>query len=324
MDRLFCMQAFVRVVEHGAFVRAADALGVSKTTVTDAVKQLEKRLGVRLINRSTRKLSVTDEGRSYYASCVRILGEIEESEDSLSGTRLEPRGRLRVSVPQSFLNTIFYPSLTEFMRRYAQLEVEVVFTDRGVNMVEEGIDCAIRGLEIPPGSGLVAREWSPVRWLTCASTAYIDKHGMPRRPDELSAHNCIRFISPSTGRPRDWQFSVNGEAVSIVPGGNLRLTSFDAAIQLALVDAGIAQVPDCLAHGSILEGKLKPVLTDYVAAAPSLVFVYPGNRYLTAKVRAFKEHFQEAFPSEGWWSDILQAGTPGADCTIKADSAAES
>ncbi len=307
MDRLFCMQVFVRVVEHGAFIRAADVLGVSRSTVTYAVAQLEKRLGVRLLNRTTRKLSVTDEGRSYYASCVHILGEVEESEDDLSGVQLQPRGRLRVSVPQSFLNTIFYPGLSAFMRRYSELEVEVVFTDRAVNMVEEGIDCAIRGLEIPADAALVARELSPVRWLTCASPEYVEQHGMPQELNDLSAHNCIRFISPSSGRSRDWQFCVDDKIVSLVPSGNLRLTSFDAAIQMATVGAGVAQVPDGLAHAAVMAGSLVPVLSNYVAFGPSLMLIYPGNRYVTAKVRVFKDFFMQQFPKEGWWSDIAGA-----------------
>lgn len=320
MDKLFCMQVFVRVVEHGAFVRAADALGVSKTTATDAVRRLEKELSVRLLNRTTRKLSVTDEGRSYYESCVRILDEIRESEDNLSGAILQPGGRLRISVPQSFTEAVFFPGLKEFMRRYSQLEVEVVFTDRAVNMVEEGIDCAIRGLEISTDSGLVARPLSPVRWLTCAAPAYLAEHGIPYRIDELAHHNCIRFISPSNGRPRDWRFSVDGVEESFIPGGNLRLTSFDAAIQMALVGAGIAQVPDGLAHAEVMRGNLVPVLADRVADAPSLMLIYPGNRYLTAKVRVFKEFFLQAFPKEGWWSDIVSSQSVQAPVLIGDDN----
>lgn len=306
MDRLFCMKVFVRVVEHGAFVRAADVLGVSRATVTDAVAQLEKHLGVRLINRTTRRLSVTDEGQTHYANCVRLLGDIEEAEEALSGSRLRPRGRLRVSVPQSFINSVFYPGLARFMQQYPELEVEIVFTDRAVNLIEEGVDCAIRGVEIPADSGLVAIELTPTRWLTCASPAYLAEHGTPRAVADLEHHNCIRFISPSTGRARDWLFNVDGEPVAIEPAGNLRLTSFDAAVQVALSGAGIAQVPDGLAFDPVQNGLLKPLLTDYVAAAPSLVLVYPGNRYLTAKVRAFKEFFAFEFPQDGWWPRIME------------------
>lgn len=305
MDRLFCMKVFVRVVEQGAFVRAADDLGVSRATVTDAIAQLERRLGVRLINRTTRRLSVTEEGQCHYANCVRLLGDIEEAEDALSGARLNPRGRLRVSVPHSFVDTVFYPELARFMQSYPNVEVEVVFTDRAVNLVEEGVDCAIRGVEISADSGLVAIPLTPARWLTCASPDYLEAHGKPQCIDDLAQHNCIRFISPSTGRPRDWLFNVDQRTLSIVPAGNLRLTSLDAAIKMAQEGVGIAQVSDALAFGAVRDGKLVPLLTAIVAFAPSLSLVYPGNRYVTAKVRAFKEFFVNAFPKEGWWPEIL-------------------
>ncbi len=304
MDRLFCMQVFVRVVEHQAFNKAADALGVSPASVTEAVAQLEHRLGVRLLNRTTRRVSVTDEGRSYYANCVRILGDIAEAEDGISGARLEPRGRLRVTVPQSFVYASFFPRLVQFVTRHPELEVEIVFTDRAVNLVEEGIDCAIRGVEIPKDAGLVVRELSATRWLTCAAPAYLEAHGMPDDIEQLAEFNCVRFVSPSTGRRRDWLFEVDGKVVEIVPHGNLRLTSFDAVREMAIAGGGIVQIPDALGFTAVMDGRLQPILTDYVAYAPSLVLVYPGNRYLTAKVRAFKEFFAEAFPKDGWWPQI--------------------
>lgn len=305
MDRLYCMQAFVRVVEHSSFTKAADALAIARASATEAVAQLEKHVGVRLLNRTTRRVTLTDEGRIFYASCVRILGEIAEAEEALSGTRLKPRGRLRVSVPQSFVGETFFPALKRFIDRYPDLEIEIVLTDRGVNLVEEGIDCAIRGLELAPDSGLVARTLSTTKWLTCASPEYFARFGTPGNIEELSDHNCIRFISQSTGRPRDWDFDVNGEIVRFVPKGTLRLTSFDAVIQMARSGSGIAQIPDDLGFESVMSGLLQPVLTEHVAAAPSLVLVYPGNRYLTAKVKAFVEHMSESFPKEGWWDRIV-------------------
>lgn len=306
MDRLHCMQVFVRVVEHKAFGKAADALGISRASVTEAVAQLEKRLGVRLLNRTTRRVSVTDEGQSYYANCVRILGDVAEAEDGLSGARLEPRGRLRVSVPQSFVNATFFPRLTQFFERFPKLEVEIVFTDRAVNLVEEGVDCAIRGVEIAADADLVVRKLATTRWLTCAAPGYLAEHAKPRAPADLAEHNCIRFVSPSTGRPRDWVFEANGKPLEIVPRGNLRVTSYDAVAQIAINGGGMVQIPDALGFGPVMEGKLQPVLTDYVALAPTLVLVYPGNRYLTAKVRAFTDFFVETFPQDGWWTEIVR------------------
>ncbi len=310
MDRLFCMQAFVRVVEHGAFGRAADALGTSRASVTEAVSQLEARLGVRLLNRTTRRVSLTDEGRSYYDDCLRVFAQIAEAEDKLSGARLAPRGRLRVSVPQSF-NEYFFDALARFMQRYPQLSVEVVITDRAVNLVEEGIDCALRAVEIPSDSGLVARRLTAARWLTCASPAYLAAHGRPESIAELAQHECIRFVSPSTGRPRDWVFDTADGPETFVPYGNLSLTSLGAATEAAVAGHGIAQVPDALAFGAVVAGRLEAILTDHAAPAPPIMLVYPANRYLTAKVRAFGEFFADAFPAEGWWSAI-EAGHAAA------------
>ncbi|HET6564184.1 MAG TPA: LysR family transcriptional regulator [Xanthomonadales bacterium] len=295
MDRLFCMQVFVRVVENGAFVRAADSLGIARATATAAVVELESRLGVRLLNRTTRQVSMTDEGQLYYASCLRLLAEIDEAEDSLSIKRLAPRGRLRISIPQSFLDAVFYPALIDFCALYPELEVEIMLTDRGVNLVEEGVDCAIRGLELPQDSGLVSRVLQQVGWLTCAAPAYLEKHGTPQHPEELAQYNCIRFISQSTGRARDWLFSDGDATISVVPQGNVRLNSFAAAIQLAANGGGIAQVPDLLAQTEVKAGLLVPILADRVAAAPALQLVYPGNRYLTARVRAFVDYFLRVF-----------------------------
>lgn len=299
------MQVFVRVVEHGAFVRAADALGISPASVTAAIAELEKRLGVRLLNRTTRRQSVTEEGQAYYANCVRLLGEIAEAEESLGRGRLMPHGRLRVSLPQSFVSGLFYPALRRFFEKYPDLNVEIVFTDRAVNLVEEGVDCAIRGLEIPPDTDLVARKLSDVRWLTCASPDYLAAHGRPDSIEALDDHDCVRFISQSTGRGRDWMFLRDGEPVAVEPTGRLRLTSFSGAVDSAIAGAGIAQVPDALAFPAVERGALAPILTDVVADAPALMLVHPGTRYVTAKVRAFKEFFSDEFPREGWWQRIL-------------------
>ena len=301
------MQAFVRVVEHGAFGRAADDLRISRASITQAVGQLEKRLGVRLLNRTTRRLSLTDEGRCYYDDCVRVLDQIAEAEDRLSGTRLAPRGQLRVSVPQSFSERILLPALKRFMQRCPELSVELIISDRAVNLIEEGIDCAMRGLELPADSGLVARKLTAAWWLTCASPDYLEANGVPESIGDLAHHECVRFISPSTGRGRDWMFVTNGKVETFVPYGRLRLTSLEGALDAALAGFGIAQVPDAVAYQAIVDGDLRAVLTDFVAPAPGLLLVYPGNRYLTAKVRAFGDFFAEELPPDGWWS-LLKDG----------------
>jgi LysR family transcriptional regulator for bpeEF and oprC len=304
MDQLFCMRVFVRIVEQGACSRAADDLGVSRATVTTALSQLEKRLGVRLLQRTTRRLSLTDEGRAYYADCVRILGDVDEAEDALTHARLSPRGRLRVSIAQSFEPLGFFPLLARFMHEYPDLSVEVIVTDRAVNMVEEGIDCAVRAVEASRDALLVARTLFIARWLTCASPGYFAQHGVPGHPSEIAAHNCIRFVSPSTGRARDWLFDEGGVQTKRTPRGSLSLTSLDAAVAAARAGTGLAQVPDLLACDAVLAGELEPVLTEHIVQAPAVVLAYPGNRYLPAKVRAFAAFLQKAYPRQGWWPKI--------------------
>lgn len=298
------MRVFVRVVEHGAFVRAADDLGISRASVTTAVAQLERTLGARLLHRTTRRLSLTEEGRSYYQDCVRILGQIEEAEDSLSSSKHSPRGRLRISIAQSFEAMSIFPLLEEFMRLHPALDVEVVVTDRAVNLVEEGIDCALRATDIAADSPLVARKVLTARWLTCAARDYLASRGTPARVADLDGHNCIRFISPSTGRGREWLFDNGGKISSYSPNGNLALTSLDAAVAAAEAGIGVAQVPDALAYRAVLEDRLQPILTEHIAMALPVMFVYPGNRYLPARVRAFADFMDRAYPREGRWPQI--------------------
>jgi LysR family transcriptional regulator, regulator for bpeEF and oprC len=289
MDQVFCMRVFTRVVELGSFSRAADALDIARPTATTAVARLEKQLGVRLLHRTTRQLSLSEDGRVYYEGCVRVLGELAEVEDQLSSARRSPRGRLRVSVPNSFIHLQFLPALPRFLERYPEIDLELVITDRAVNLVEEGIDCAVRGVEIPGDSTLVARRVASVRLLTCASPAYLRKHGTPRTVADLERHECIRFISLSTGRVTDWRFEKDGARASHTPRGRLGVTSMEGAGLAAVHGAGIAQVADMLARPLVQAGKLKPVLEDWIAPAPPLNVVYPSNRYLTAKVRAFAD-----------------------------------
>lgn len=320
MDQLHCMRVFVRVVEHGAFVRAADDLAISRASVTTAVSQLERQLGVRLLNRTTRRLSLTEEGRAYYHDCVRILGQIDESQEHIADAQRSPSGRLRLSIAQSFEAMSFFPLLNEFMRLHPGLSVEVIVTDRAVNLVEEGIDCAMRGTEIPADALLVARKVMKSRWLTCASPSYLAKHGTPGSVNELEEHNCVRFISPSTGRSREWFFNQHGRITRHVPTGNLALTSLDAAAAAALAGIGIVQVPDVLVCHLVMERRLKPLLSELVAKSLPVMLVYPRNRYLPARVRAFIDFIDRAYPKEGWWTKIETVINADDDCALQERS----
>ena len=310
MDQLYCMRVFARVVEQGSFARAAEDLEIARPSATTAVAKLEKRLGVRLLHRTTRRLSLTDEGRAFYEGCVRILDELAETEDSLSGARLAPRGRLRASTPNAFVHQEFLPALPGFLARHPALELELVVTDRAVNLVEEGIDCAVRAVSIPDDANLVARPISKVHWLTCASPAYLKKHGAPRSIAELERHNCIRFISPSAGRTMDWRFRNGEEQLTFAPRGNFGVTSLEGAVAAAVAGMGVAQVSDVLAIRALRAGELVPLLLDWAAPGPTLSVVYPSSRYLTAKVRAFAEFVAEIYKPEGCWPEIAALARP--------------
>lgn len=305
MDQLFCMRVFSRVVELGSFARASEDLAVARPTATTAVARLEKLLGARLLQRTTRRLSLTEDGRRFYEACVRILGDLAETADSLSSSRTSPRGRLRVATPHSFVHQAFVPALPRFLARYPQLEVEIFMNDRAVDLVAEGLDCALRGVDLPPDSALVARELVKMNWLTCAAPAYLAERGMPRSIADLERHNCVRYVSQSTNRTVDWRFEKQGERVSFTPRGNLGLTSLEGVATAAAAGAGVAQVPDALGMPMLRSGALKPLLVEWAAPAPALQLVYPSNRYLSARVRALGEFAAETFRRERSWDEIV-------------------
>lgn len=298
------MQVFVGVVEHGSFARAADTLGISRASATGAVAGLEAHLGTRLLRRTTRRLALTEEGQKYYSRCVRILAEITAADDEVTAGQREPRGRLRVAVPHSFVDAVFYPALVAFLDRYPEVQVEVVLSDRVVDLIGESFDCALRGAEATAETGMVARPLSETWWLTCAAPAYCERRGIPEVPEDLRGHEQIVYVSPSSGRAQEWLFEVDGEQTRIAPVGRVRLTSFGAVEQAACAGAGIAQLPAALAQQAIESGALHPLLTRYCAPAPALMLVYPGGRYMTARLRAFVDHFTAVFPPRGWLVEL--------------------
>lgn len=306
MDQLFCMRAFTRVVEHGSFAKAATSLQISPATLTAAIAQLETHLGVRLLERTTRRLNLNEEGQRYYNDCLRILQDITETEEALLTHKTTPQGRLRVSVPQSFTTLpFFFPHLSTFMAQYPQLHLEIIFTDRAVDLIEEGIDCAVRGSTISPNSLLTAKLVSRAKLITCASPQYLAEHGTPQSVDDLQQYNCIQFISPSTGKVHNWLFNHAQQNIFFTPVGHLSVTSYEAAVAAATHHLGITQAPEAIVFPALSENKLMPLLLDCVAEAPPLAVVYPANRYVTAKVRAFIEFMTQHYPKDGWWPDIV-------------------
>ena len=281
MDQLSSMTAFVRAAELGGFAPAATALGISPTMVGLHVRALENRLGSRLLNRTTRRQSLTEVGRLYYERCRQILADIEDADQTATLLRAAPRGRLRVNAPVSYGVHALTPVLTEYLAVYSEVEVELAVNNRVIDLVDEGFEVAFR-VGVLPESNLVARPLAPYRLVICASAAYLAEHGEPRTPRDLLRHNCMSF--ERWGAPRHWSFA-NGENVEV--SGNFRTDSGESLRFAARCGLGIIQQPSVLVDEDIEQGKLVRILADHDMPALPIHMVYLPDRRPTPKLRTF-------------------------------------
>jgi LysR family transcriptional regulator, regulator for bpeEF and oprC len=313
MDRLQAMEVFVRVVDTGAFTRAAERLRMPKATVTTLVQNLEAHLGVKLLSRTTRRVSVTPDGAAYYERCVRILTDVEETENSLAHSKLSPRGRLRVDVPATFGRRMLVPMLPEFFDRYPEIRLELGCSDRSVDLIEEGVDCVVRGGE-QPDSTLVARKLGTIEFITCATPGYLARYGVPEHPNDLTRHRCINYFSAKTGRIFDWDFSRDGERIVLDLDGHVALNDSDAYRAAGMAGLGIIQVAEILVQPALERGTLVRVLPDWQTDPLPIYVMYPQNRHLSAKVRVFVDWVAELFERQAFQR-------PGERLTIRPASA---
>jgi LysR family transcriptional regulator, regulator for bpeEF and oprC len=286
VDKLQAMEVFVRVVETGGVTRAADSLGLPKATATTLIQRLEASLGVKLLNRTTRRVSVTPDGAAYYDRCVAILAEVRETEESLTQQNTAPRGRLRVNVPTLMARSVFVPALPSFFASYPQIELALACSERHVDLIEEGIDCAIWSGEIEDSS-VVARRVGFLYFATCAAPSYLAIHGQPGHPDELAQHQCINHFSPRTGKTVDWVFSKNEARVQTSLRGHIALEDENSYVAAAAAGLGIAQIPAFVLKEAMERHTLELVLGDWFPEPAPLYVVYPQNRHLSSKVRVF-------------------------------------
>jgi LysR family transcriptional regulator for bpeEF and oprC len=292
MDKLQAMEVFVRVVETGGITRAADSLHMPKATAATLIQKLEAALGVKLLNRTTRRVSVTPDGAAYYERCVAILAEVRDTEESLAKQQSTPRGRVRVDVPTLMARSVFVPALPQFFLRYPEIELALASNERRADLVEEGIDCAVWSGEIEDTS-LVARRVGFLYFATCASPSYIGTHGQPHHPDELIRHRCINHFSPRTGKTVDWVFSKDGTRVQTTLRGNIALEDENSYVAAAEAGLGIAQIPAFVLKEAMERGTLELVLGDWFPEPSPLYVVYPQNRHLSNKVRVFVDWVAE-------------------------------
>jgi len=290
MDRLLAMEAFVRVVDAGSFSAAARHWGRSKAVVSKYVSALEEDLGVQLLRRTTRSLSLTEAGRAYRERCTGVLGEIQSLEASVREGVAAPRGRLRVSAPPGLASHYLHVMTKDFISRYPDVSIDLDLTHRMVDLVEENIDVAIRVTE-PRDSSLVARRIAPVSIVAVAAPSYLRCRGTPKKPTDLREHDCL--VDTNFRDQQRWRFQWKGKAETIAVDGPLRVNDPDAIRDLAIAGLGVALVPDFVAAEALRKGKLREVLPNTVALRWSILAVYPRRRYLPLRVRAYVDHLVE-------------------------------
>ncbi|MCB1741030.1 MAG: LysR family transcriptional regulator [Gammaproteobacteria bacterium] len=286
------MRYFVRVVDAGSFSEAARQLGKSKALLSKYVAELENELGVRLLNRTTRTLSLTEVGRVYLDRSRLVLDDIDEIENTVRETSHAPMGELRVTAPQTYGEVTIVPMVREFIEAFPSISVDLRLEDRFVDIVDEGFDVAIRIADLSDSS-LISRRLGGIRMVTYASQCYLEKHPRPLRPEELREHRCI--IDTNMQNPRSWQYRVNGQRISVAVNGPLKVNSALAVRDLVLADAGIGLSPSFVVEAHLADGRLIPLLEPYEAYELTIHALYAHRRHLSSKVRCFVDFLGQRF-----------------------------
>jgi len=290
MDRFDAMQAFARVVETGSFTKAAETLRVSKTSVTQLVQQLEARLRVKLLNRTTRKVNVTADGAAYYERVVRLLGDMDDAETSLSGASASPRGRLRVDVPTPLARLILVPALPAFHARYPEIQLDMGVSDRMVDLIDERVDCVVRGGELTDLS-LVARRVGDLQLGVHAAPDYLALAGVPTHPRDLenSHHRIVGFHWSRTGRVLAYAMQRGAERIEVQGRYALAVDDGNAYLAAGLAGMGILWLPHYMSQPHVARGELVPLFEDWRLDPMPIYIAFPPNRHVSAKLRVFIE-----------------------------------
>jgi LysR family transcriptional regulator, regulator for bpeEF and oprC len=298
MDQLLALRVFVRIADAGTFARAADSLDMPKPTVTKLIQNLENHLGVRLLQRTTRRVTVTPEGAAYYERASRLVSELEDMDAAAANTRAKPKGRLRVEIGSSLANLILIPALPEFCVRYPDIELELGVSDRLADLIGEGVDCVIRGGALSESS-LIARRIAQLRYVTCASPAYLRGRRAPKQPRDIEqGHIVVNYMSALTGRPFPLHFH-RGEEKLEIRGVGVSVNESTAHLTALLAGLGLGQTFHFMAQPYLKRRTLLPLLADWTRPPHSLHVVYPPNRHLNARVRVFVDWAVEVFGAFG-------------------------
>lgn len=288
MDRFVAMQAFARVVETGSFTKAAETLHLSKTSVTQLVQQLEARLRVRLLNRTTRKVNVTADGAAYYERVVRLLADLDDAETSLSSASASPRGRLRVDVPSPFARMILIPALPAFYAKHPDIQLDLGVSDRKVDLIDENVDCVVRGGELTDLS-LMARHIGDLQLGVYAAPSYLERVGIPSHPRELEGtHHCVvGYLWARTGKVFPYSMHRGGERLSVLGRYRLSVDDGNAYLTAGLAGLGVIWLPDYMSRAHVASGELVPLFEDWGLDPMPMHVAFPPNRHVSAKLRVF-------------------------------------
>jgi DNA-binding transcriptional LysR family regulator len=299
---LIALKTFATIATLGSFARAADKLGISRGMASKHIADLEAELGVKLLNRTTRQLSLTEAGQTLNATATTLFGLLDTAEQDIRASTASPRGTLRVNAPMSFGVLHLGRIVSDFLRQCPDVEVELTLDDRVVNVVEEGYDIAIRIRRLEDSS-LIAKHLAPARMVTCASPAYLERRGEPRHPHDLEHHDCLVYDYLS--RQGTWSFERNGVREDVRVDGRLWGNNGEVLMQAALDGHGITLSPTFIAHEALRAGTLKPVLCDWSVVEPAFFAVMPPGRNNVLKVRAFLDHLAKSLGRDPYWDRDL-------------------
>lgn len=303
MDKLTSMQVFATVARLGSFSAAAEELGISRAMASKYLGYLEEQLNVRLLNRTTRQLSLTEVGMAYRDRVMAILDDIAETELAVTQLQTEPRGTLKILSPPSFGSFHLARALRDYKDRYPDVKVELILTDRTPELFEEGIDLAICLGELDDSS-LIARQLATTRIVVCGAPDYLQEYGVPQHPSELEEHNCLSLLPRSP--LAEWKFLIDGKRVNLYPAGNFHANTADPLRIAAINGCGLVQLPSYIVGLDIKAGRLQPVLEDYEPPELPLSIVYIHRRHLSTKVRTFVDFICDRFQPKPYWDSWIE------------------
>lgn len=296
MDQLLAMRVFAKVVETGNFTRAADALDMPNATVSKLVQELESHLNVRLLQRTTRRVTVTSEGQAYYAKATRVLCDLDDIDASFNVARGAPRGPLRIDIGSLTASSVLIPLLPDFVQRFPDIRIDLGVSDRAVNLISDSVDCVIRGGPMDDSS-LVARRIGQAAMVTCATPAYLKQHGVPAYPEELrNGHKLISYVSTQSGRPFPFRFERDGEKSELKVDHRVGINESTAHLAACVAGLGIVQTFAYAAAPYLEQKALVEILRPWRPAPYPFHVVYPSNRHVTHRLRVFIDWLMERFP----------------------------